>query len=136
MMAAATSCSKWGQFMGEHAPQWTSGRVTLLGDSAHAMLATYGQGANMAFEDAYILARWLEAEADQPEKALAGYESVRKPRATRIQQLSRTEVRFKKMHSKWDLVRREFAYLTRHGSTMRGNFRFIYGYNPVEQWRG
>jgi salicylate hydroxylase len=136
MMAAATSCSKWGQFMGEHAPQWTSGRVTLLGDSAHAMLATYGQGANMAFEDAYVLSRWLEAEADNPEAALAGYESVRKPRATRIQQLSRTEVRFKKMHSKWDLVRREFAYLTRHGSTMRGNFRFIYGYNPVAQWRG
>lgn len=136
LMAAATSCSKWGQFMGEHAPQWTSGRVTLLGDSAHAMLATYGQGANMAFEDAYVLSRWLEAESDNPEAALAGYESVRKPRATRIQQLSRTEVRFKKMHSKWDLVRREFAYLTRHGSTMRGNFRFIYGYNPVEQWRG
>jgi len=57
MMAAATSCSKWGQFTGEHAPRWTKGRVTLLGDSAHAMLATFGQGANMAFEDAYVLAR-------------------------------------------------------------------------------
>ena len=32
MMAEATSCSKWGQFTGEHAPQWTKGRVTLLGD--------------------------------------------------------------------------------------------------------
>ena len=61
MMAAATSCSKWGQFTGEHAAQWTKDRVTLLGDSAHAMLATFGQGANMAFEDAYVLARWLSA---------------------------------------------------------------------------
>jgi len=61
MMAAATSCSKWGQFTGEHAPRWTKDRVTLLGDSAHAMLATFGQGANMAFEDAYVLARWLNA---------------------------------------------------------------------------
>jgi salicylate hydroxylase len=136
IMAAATSCSKWGQFTGEHAPQWTKGRVSLLGDSAHAMLATYGQGANMAFEDAYVLARWLNAESESPEAALAGYESVRKPRATRIQQLSRTEVGFKRIHSRWDLVRREIAYLTRHGSTMRGNFRFIYGYNPVEQWQG
>jgi salicylate hydroxylase len=50
MMGEATSCSKWGQFTGEHAPQWTKDRVTLLGGSAHAMLATFGQGANMAFE--------------------------------------------------------------------------------------
>ena len=62
MMGAATSCSKWGQFTGEHAPQWTKDRVTLLGDSAHAMLATFGQGANMAFEDAYVLAQWLRCE--------------------------------------------------------------------------
>ena len=96
MMGAATSCSKWGQFTGEHAPQWTRDRVTLLGDSAHAMLATFGQGANMAFEDAYVLAQWLRASADDPQAALAGYEAVRKPRATRVQQLSRTEVRFKK----------------------------------------
>lgn len=136
MMAAATSCSKWGQFTGEHAPQWTKGRVTLLGDSAHAMLATFGQGANMAFEDAYVLSRWLNARADEPEAALAGYESVRKPRATRIQQLSRTEVHFKKIHSKWDLLRREFAFLTRHGSTTSGNYRWIFGYDPVAQWRG
>jgi salicylate hydroxylase len=136
MMAAATSCSKWGQFTGEHAPQWTKGRATLLGDSAHAMLATFGQGANMAFEDAYVLSRWLNAEADEPEAALAGYEAVRKPRATRIQQLSRTEVHFKKIHSKWDLLRREFAFLTRHGSTTSGNYRWIFGYDPVAQWRG
>ena len=136
MMAAATSCSKWGQFTGEHAPRWTKGRVTLLGDSAHAMLATFGQGANMAFEDAYVLARWLDASADDPDAALAGYEAVRKPRATRVQQLSRTEVHLKKVHSNWDRMRREFAFLTRHGSTTSGIYRWIFGYDPVTQWRG
>jgi salicylate hydroxylase len=136
MMAAATSCSKWGQFTGEHAPQWTKGRVTLLGDSAHAMLATFGQGANMAFEDAYVLARWLDASADDPDAALAGYEAARKPRATRVQQLSRTEVRFKKIHSNWDRLRREYVFMTRHGSTTGGVYRWIFGYDPVAQWRG
>jgi salicylate hydroxylase len=135
MMAAATSCSKWGQFTGEHAPQWTKGRITLLGDSAHAMLATFGQGANMAFEDAYVLAQWLSASADDPEAALAGYEAARKPRATRVQQLSRTEVRFKKMHSNWDRLRREAVFLTRHGSTTSGVYRWIFGYDPITQWR-
>ena len=83
--------------------------MTLLGDSAHAMLATFGQGANMAFEDAYVLGQWLHASADDPETALLGYEAARKPRATRVQQLSRTEVHFKKLHSDWDRLRREFA---------------------------
>ena len=113
MMAEATSCSKWGQFTGEHAPQWTKDRVTLLGDSAHAMLATFGQGANMAFEDAYVLSRWLRAKADDPAAALAGYEAARKPRATKVQQLSRTEVRFKKQHSSWDRLRRQATFIKR-----------------------
>jgi salicylate hydroxylase len=135
MMGEATSCSKWGQFTGEHAPQWTKDRVTLLGDSAHAMLATFGQGANMAFEDAYVLAQWLRTSADDPDAALAGYEAVRKPRATRVQQLSRTEVLFKKQHSNWDRLRREVAFVTRHGSTTGGVYRWIFGYDPVAQWR-
>ncbi len=136
MMGEATSCSKWGQFTGEHAPQWTKDRVTLLGDSAHAMLATFGQGANMAFEDAYVLAQWLRECADDLRTALARYEAVRKPRATRVQQLSRTEVLFKKQHSNWDRLRREIAFVTRHGSTTSGVYRWIFGYDPIAEWRG
>jgi len=136
LMGEATSCSKWGQFTGEHAPQWTKGRATLLGDSAHAMLATFGQGANMAFEDAYVLAQWLRASADDAPAALTSYEAVRKPRATRMQQLSRTEVRFKKQHSTWERLQREYVFLTQHGSTTRGVYRWIFGYDPIKQWRG
>ena len=136
MMAEATSCSKWGQFTGEHAPQWTKDRVTLLGDSAHAMLATFGQGANMAFEDAYVLSRWLRAKADDPAAALAGYEAARKPRATKVQQLSRTEVRFKKQHSSWDRLRRQMTFVTRHGMTTSGIFRFILRLRPGDAVAG
>ncbi len=136
MMAAATACSKWGQFTGEHAAQWTRDRVTLLGDSAHAMLATFGQGANIAFEDAYVLAQWLRSSDDDAPAALNGYEAVRKPRATRIQKLSRTEVRFKKQHNAWERLHREAVFLSRHGSTTGGVYRWIFGFDPVTQWRG
>jgi salicylate hydroxylase len=136
MLSEATSCSKWGQFSGEHAPRWTKGRIALLGDSAHAMLATFGQGANMAFEDAYVLSRWLHAKADDPEAALASYEVVRKPRATKVQQLSRTELGFKKQQSSWDRLRREIAFIRQHRLTTQGVFRWIYSYDPVAQWQG
>jgi salicylate hydroxylase len=42
---------KWGLFDREPLPQWTNGRVTLLGDSAHAMLPFLAQGAAMGIED-------------------------------------------------------------------------------------
>jgi salicylate hydroxylase len=90
----------------------------------------------MAFEDAYVLAQWLRASDDDPDAALAGYEAVRKPRATRVQQLSRTEVRFKKQHSNWDRLRREATFVTRHGSTTSGVYRWIFGYDPITQWQG
>lgn len=41
----------------------TQGRVTLIGDAAHAMRPTDGQGGNMAFEDAAVLCRLLGTES-------------------------------------------------------------------------
>lgn len=59
--------------------QWSSGPVTLLGDAAHAMVPSLGQGANTAFEDALELSRSL-AYAPNIEAALAEYETSRIPR--------------------------------------------------------
>jgi len=39
---------------------WGKGRVTLLGDSVHAMQPNLGQGGCMAIEDGYQLAVELE----------------------------------------------------------------------------
>lgn len=63
---------------------WSRGRVTLLGDAAHPMVPSLGQGANTAFEDAWVLAQCLSS-AGTLQEALDGYEAERIPRTQIIQ---------------------------------------------------
>jgi 2-polyprenyl-6-methoxyphenol hydroxylase-like FAD-dependent oxidoreductase len=50
-------------------PQWTKGRIILLGDSAHPMLPYLAQGACMAVEDGYALALALARRRTEPDHA-------------------------------------------------------------------
>ncbi|GAA6619006.1 hypothetical protein NUACC26_048180 [Scytonema sp. NUACC26] len=70
---------------------WSKGKVTLLGDAAHAVVPSLGQGANMAFEDAYQLAECLKASPDNIETALHAYENSRIPRTKVIYERSAFE---------------------------------------------
>jgi salicylate hydroxylase len=74
---------KWALFLREPLERWSKGRVSLLGDACHATIPSLGQGANMAIEDAMVLARCLGEDA-RPEQALARYEAARRPRTTRV----------------------------------------------------
>ena len=69
-------------------PCWSAGRVTLLGDACHPMLPMMAQGAAQSIEDGAALATLLTAMPDDIASALARYEAVRKPRATKLQQSS------------------------------------------------
>jgi salicylate hydroxylase len=64
-------------------PRWSSGRVTLLGDAAHPVVPSLGQGANTAFEDAYELAECLSG-APSIQAALEAYDRRRIPRTEAI----------------------------------------------------
>lgn len=62
---------------------WQNGHdLVLLGDAAHAMMPFMAQGAAMAIEDAFVLARHL-AETDV-QTAIRGFEAERKPRIRRL----------------------------------------------------
>lgn len=74
-------------------PVWHDDRIVLVGDAAHAMSPTSGQGASMAIEDAVVLGQCLR---DLPlPQALARYEALRRPRVQRIVAESRKSSRLR-----------------------------------------
>ncbi|MGZ0148817.1 FAD-dependent monooxygenase [Kribbella sp. WER1] len=64
-------------------PRYTGGRVVLIGDAAHPMLPTLGQGANSAMEDAVSLGLLVPAGSDLQ----AGLRKYEKARYRRTQKL-------------------------------------------------
>jgi salicylate hydroxylase len=83
------STNRWALYDRDPLPRWTVGRVTLMGDAAHAMLPYMAQGAVQSIEDAAVLAKCLERDAQNVDAALRRYEQTRKPRASRCQEGSR-----------------------------------------------
>ena len=73
---------KWALMVRPPMPHWTKGRITLLGDACHAMLPLLAQGAVMALEDGFVLARCLGTYADHA-TAFAHYEAARRDRTAR-----------------------------------------------------
>lgn len=79
---------KWALMVREPLQQWSSGRVTLLGDACHPTLPFLAQGAVMAIEDGYIVARCIEQYESDLALALKKYEAARIERTTMIVQRS------------------------------------------------
>lgn len=67
----------------EPLPQWSFGRVTLLGDAAHPMYPVGSNGASQAILDAKSLAIRLRGEASI-EAALSAYDRERRPQTSAI----------------------------------------------------
>jgi salicylate hydroxylase len=75
---------KWALMMREPISNWTVDRVTLLGDAAHPTLAFLAQGAVMAIEDGYLIARCLAKYQADPAHALMRFQQSRIERTSRI----------------------------------------------------
>jgi len=67
---------------------WTSGKVALMGDAAHATVPFYGQGMNSGFEDCSILAEIMDKHGDNWDAIFEEYQILRKPDGDAIQDLS------------------------------------------------
>jgi salicylate hydroxylase len=77
----------WRLWIHEPYPYLNKGRVCLIGDAGHPMMPHQSQGACMAIEDAAALGILFSPDYfdGNVEQALAVYNNVRLPRATRVQ---------------------------------------------------
>lgn len=85
LVAATEADHIWSDHLQDIRPlrRWSRGRVTLLGDAAHAMTPDLGQGACQAVLDAWALAEALATDQEVP-AAFAAYEAARRRPANRV----------------------------------------------------
>ena len=69
--------------------EWSSNRVTLIGDAAHPMLQYLAQGAVMSMEDAWVLAKSVEETKGDYAQAFRAYQKARYLRTARVQLTAR-----------------------------------------------
>ncbi|MCR9110397.1 FAD-dependent monooxygenase [Marivita sp. XM-24bin2] len=83
ILSQAEAPGVWGLFRHPVAQTWYGEGVALLGDAAHPTLPFLAQGANMAMEDAWVLADAL-VQAPDIETGLTSFQMRRKPRVSRV----------------------------------------------------
>lgn len=123
---------KWALYDREPLSQWAYGRVTLLGDAAHAMLPFMSQGAAQSIEDGCVLGLCLAENPDDPAAALQKYESLRIPRTRAVQLGSRANGKLFHETSFWARLKRDFEFfissVSRHGAR-RKTVDWVYRYD-------
>ena len=118
-------CYRWSLFNRPPIRNWSTGRVTLLGDAAHPTLPYLAQGAVMAIEDGAVLTRAL-AMTDSIPEALQLYQRNRVDRTARIVLQSSANRELFHLPSVAE-IRARFA--KRDEGEERN--RWLYSYNPM-----
>jgi salicylate hydroxylase len=118
-------CYRWSLFNRPPIRNWSTGRVTLLGDAAHPTLPYLAQGAVMAIEDGAVLTRALGMKDSIPE-ALQLYQRNRVDRTARI--VTQSSANRELFHPRSEAeIRARFA----NRDEGQDRNRWLYSYNPL-----
>lgn len=118
-------CYRWSLHRREPTMNWSTRRVTLLGDSAHPTLPYLAQGAVMSIEDGAVLTRAL-AMTDDVAEALQIYQRNRIDRTARIVRQS-TENRALFHLGSQEAIRAAFS----RRDEGKDRNAWLYSYNPL-----
>jgi salicylate hydroxylase len=118
-------CFRWSLYSRPPLTDWSTRRVTMLGDAVHATLPYLAQGAAMAIEDGAVLARALH-QTENTEDALQLYQRNRIERTTRIVKGSSANRGLFHMRDQAALRR---AFAARDEGAARN--AWLYSYNPL-----
>ncbi|MBV8883824.1 MAG: FAD-dependent monooxygenase [Chroococcidiopsidaceae cyanobacterium CP_BM_RX_35] len=105
---------------------WSKQNITLLGDAAHPMLPTMGQGACTALEDAYVVAKCLKQQVD-PKAAFQKYELERFPRVKLIVEQSLRVGKMGELDNPVSVALRN-TFMKLMGSTISNSFKSLHAY--------
>ena len=83
VIQAAAECYEYPMVDRDPVDRWTFGRMTLLGDAAHAMYPIGSNGASQGILDARVLTREIQAHGPTA-LALQAYEAERRPATAKI----------------------------------------------------
>jgi len=121
---------KWALFDRDPFPEWSRGRVTLLGDACHPMLPFMGQGAAQAIEDSAVLALCVQRTAELGiAGALKRYEELRRPRTSELQALSRRNAKTFHLHDGPNQEKRDARMAPRAQSPVNPTRRMLFSYD-------
>ena len=84
---------RWALFDRQPLERWSDGRAVLLGDSCHPTLPFQAQGAVMAIEDGFLLAKLCSDSPRDLPAALKTYFETRQPRTSQVQAASRSNAK-------------------------------------------
>jgi salicylate hydroxylase len=112
--------------------RWTDGRVTLLGDAAHAMTPFIAQGGAMAIEDAAVLGHCISEGAHTDiAMALRAYEAMRDPRTSAVVRAARRTGAIYHLRGPAALAR-NLAMSILGGERLRKRQDWLYAWRPPE----
>ena len=114
----------WALFLHPVAHRWHRGGLAVLGDAAHPTLPFMAQGACLALEDAFVLARCLTVEGAG---GLSRYSEIRAPRARRVVAVAAANAH--RFHLKAPLRWGAQAVLKLAGPLVAPRYDWIYGHD-------
>ena len=134
LLEKATEVNLWGLFRHPVARRWHGARCALVGDAAHPTLPFLAQGANLALEDAWVIASCL-ANEPVPE-ALASYQMRRQTRVSKV--IAAANANARNYHLRRPAMRLVAHSLLRVAgrlapAQMLNRFDWIYGHDVTAQ---